>query len=64
MLAQVRMCLVTALFSSFVNDTPVFCSECPQAAGQLAPLQRAACVPLFESPPTGRAGLRQAAGAA
>jgi di/tricarboxylate transporter len=24
MLAQVRMCLVTALFSSFVNDTPVF----------------------------------------
>ncbi len=23
MLAQVRMCLVTALFSSFVNDTPV-----------------------------------------
>lgn len=24
MLAQVRMCLVTAAFSSFVNDTPVF----------------------------------------
>ena len=23
MLAQVRMCLITALFSSFVNDTPV-----------------------------------------
>ena len=23
MLAQVRMCLVTAVFSSFVNDTPV-----------------------------------------
>jgi ABC-type spermidine/putrescine transport system permease subunit I len=23
MLAQVRMCLVTAIFSSFVNDTPV-----------------------------------------
>ncbi|EFN59045.1 hypothetical protein CHLNCDRAFT_56692 [Chlorella variabilis] len=29
MLAQVRMCLVTALFSSFVNDTPVFCIMLP-----------------------------------
>lgn len=29
MLAQVRMCLVTAVFSSFVNDTPVFCIMLP-----------------------------------
>lgn len=29
MLAQVRMCLVAALFSSFVNDTPVFCIMLP-----------------------------------
>jgi Na+/H+ antiporter NhaD/arsenite permease-like protein len=26
---QVRMCLVTAVFSSFVNDTPVFCIMLP-----------------------------------
>lgn len=26
---QVRMCLITALFSSFVNDTPVFCIMMP-----------------------------------
>lgn len=29
MLAQVRMCLITAVFSSFVNDTPVFCIMLP-----------------------------------
>lgn len=29
MLAQVRMCVVTAVFSSFVNDTPVFCIMLP-----------------------------------
>jgi Trk K+ transport system NAD-binding subunit len=29
MLAQVRMCLLTAVFSSFVNDTPVFCIMLP-----------------------------------
>lgn len=29
MLAQIRMCLVTAVFSSFVNDTPVYCIMLP-----------------------------------
>lgn len=29
MLAQVRMCLVCAVFSTFVNDTPVFCIMLP-----------------------------------
>lgn len=29
MLAQTRMCVVTAIFSSFVNDTPVFCIMLP-----------------------------------
>ena len=28
-LAQIRMCLITALFSSFINDTPVFCIMLP-----------------------------------
>lgn len=34
-LLQVRMCLVTAVFSSFVNDTPVFCIMMPIVSRQL-----------------------------
>jgi Na+/H+ antiporter NhaD/arsenite permease-like protein len=29
MLAQIRMCLIASVFSSFVNDTPVFCIMLP-----------------------------------
>jgi hypothetical protein len=38
MLAQVRMCLVTAVFSSFVNDTPVVRHSSGAAGGCLGRL--------------------------